>query len=63
MVKRTTARDHERMMAEGKPSFAKDIHERMASLGGMRRSDLQRDDQRGHVSPLGRKKMKEGGKL
>jgi hypothetical protein len=51
-------RDRERRMeaegrvAVGRPSYAKDIEQRIASLQGASRSDLQRDDVRGGMSPL-----------
>jgi hypothetical protein len=59
MVKRMSAREHERdaeqrgKVATGRPKFARDVEQRMAELGGARRSDLQRDDVRGPSSPLG----------
>jgi hypothetical protein len=46
-------REAERKVAEGRPKYAKDVQEGLGKLGGSSRSDLVRDDQRGHASPLG----------
>jgi hypothetical protein len=59
-------REMERRMAQSRPTYAKDVETDFGRLGGMSRSDLEPDDQRGAASPLGHgmgsKKMKEGGK-
>jgi hypothetical protein len=62
------ARKHERQMeqrmAEGRPSYAKDVQAGMARLGGQSTSKLEPDAHRGAASPLGlgSKKMKERGR-
>jgi hypothetical protein len=57
-------REGERRMAMGRPSYARDVQERMTGLGGKSTSKLEPDAHRGAASPLGlgSKKMKEGGK-
>jgi hypothetical protein len=45
-----------------KPNRRADIAKDMARLKGMRESQLARDDVRGAMSPLGRKKIKEPGR-
>ena len=53
MAKRVTARDHERMMAEGKPTYSKDVQANVNRLQGKSRSDLVPDSVRGAASALG----------
>ena len=63
-LSRKHEREGERRMAQSRPSYAKDVQERMTGLGGKSTSKLEPDAHRGAASPLGlgSKKMKEGGK-
>jgi hypothetical protein len=63
-VTRKHEREGERRMAQSRPSYAKDVQERMTGLGGKSTSKLEPDAHRGAASPLGlgSKKMKERGR-
>jgi hypothetical protein len=62
-VTRKHEREGERRMAQSRPSYAKDVQERMTGLGGKSTSKLEPDAHRGAASPLGLgKKMKERGR-
>jgi hypothetical protein len=63
-VTRKHQREGERRMAQSRPSYAKDVQERMTGLGGKSTSKLEPDAHRGAASPLGlgSKKMKERGR-
>jgi hypothetical protein len=63
-VSRKHQREGERRMAQSRPSYAKDVQERMTGLGGKSTSKLEPDAHRGAASPLGlgSKKMKERGR-
>jgi hypothetical protein len=63
-VTRKHEREGERRMAQSRPSYAKDVQERMTGLGGKSSSKLEPDAHRGAASPLGlgSKKMKERGR-
>ena len=63
-LSRKHEREGERRMAQSRPSYAKDVQERMTGLGGKSTSKLEPDAHRGAASPLGlgSKKMKERGR-
>jgi hypothetical protein len=52
-VTRKHEREGERRMAQSRPSYAKDVQERMTGLGGQSTSELEPDHKRGPASPLG----------
>jgi hypothetical protein len=52
-VSRKHEREGEKRMAQSRPSYAKDVQERMTGLGGKSTSKLEPDDRRGAASPLG----------
>jgi hypothetical protein len=52
MARNDRKREAERMVAVGKPRFAKEVFGTMARLGGSTRADVVDDRVRGHMSPL-----------
>jgi hypothetical protein len=54
---RGSGMEESRRVATGRPKYVEDVSGGLSRLQGRSRSDLVDDRARGHMSPLGRKKM------
>jgi hypothetical protein len=52
-------REGERRLAQSRPTYAKDVADKLGGLGGKSRADVTPDNVRAASSPLGARKMKE----